>query len=57
MGCAATLPDNGGIGCLSRLQLLLKHRYYVPKMSINGASITFGLASWKILEQCGDIKP
>jgi hypothetical protein len=36
---------------------LKQHRYYVLKMSVNGASTTFGLVSWKILGLCGCMKP
>jgi len=43
MGCAATLPHNRAIGRLSRQKLLKQHRYYVLKMSVNGASTTVGL--------------
>jgi len=57
MGCAATLPHNRTIGRHSRQTLMKQHRYYVLKMSVNGASTTFGLESWKILALCGGIKP
>jgi len=56
-GCRATLSDNWTTGCLSRQKWLWEHRYYVLKMSINGASTTFGPASWKIQWYCGDIYP
>jgi hypothetical protein len=56
MGCAATLPHNHAIGGLSMLKVLEIHRYYVLKMSVNGASTIFGRTSWKILGLCGEIK-
>jgi len=45
MGCAATLRHNRAIGRLSRQNLLQQHRYYVLKMSSNGASTIFSFAS------------
>jgi len=57
MGCAATLPRNRAIARLSKQKLLKQHRYYVLKISVNGASTTFGLVSWKIVGLCGGIKP
>jgi len=57
MGCAATLPHNRTIGRLSKQKLLQQDLYYVLKMSVNGASMTFGLVSWKILGLCDDMKP
>jgi len=56
MGWAAMLPHNRGIGRLSWQKLLPQHRYYVLKMSVNGASMTFGVGSWKILGLCGSMK-
>jgi hypothetical protein len=57
MGFAATLPHNRAIGRLSRQKLLQQHCYYVLKMSVNGASTTFGLVSWIILGLCGGVNP
>jgi len=57
MGCAATLPHNRAIGRLSRQKLFQQHRNNVPKMSVNGASMTFGLVSWIILGLCSGMKP
>jgi len=57
MRCAAMLPHNCAIGRLSRQNLFQQHRYYVLKISINGASTTFGLVWWKILGLCSDIEP
>jgi len=57
MSCVAMLPHNRAIGRLSGQNLLQQHRYYVLKMSVNGASTTFGLVSWKILGLCCDIEP
>jgi hypothetical protein len=51
MGCAATLLHNHAIGRISRQKLLQRHRYYVLKMSGNGASTIFVLASWVILAE------
>jgi hypothetical protein len=52
----ATLPHYRAIGRLSRQKLLQQHRYFVLKMSVNGASTTFGLVSLKILRLCGGMK-
>jgi len=57
MGCAATLRHNHAIGRLSRQNVIQQHRYYVLKMSVNGASTTLGLVSWTILVLCGDNRP
>jgi hypothetical protein len=35
---------------------LWHHRDYIPNMSVNGASTTFGLASWKMQGLHGNIK-
>jgi len=48
---------NRTIGRLSRLNLLRQHCFYVLKMSVNGASTTFGHASWKINWLSSEIKP
>jgi hypothetical protein len=56
-GCAVTLPHNRAIGRLSRQKLLQQHRHYVLKMSVNRASTTFALVSWKILGLCGGNEP
>jgi len=45
-GCAAIIRHNQIISCLSGQQRLRQHRYYVLKMSANGASTTFANASW-----------
>jgi len=39
------------------LTLLLPHRDHVQKISVNGASNTFGPASWKMQGLCGIINP
>jgi len=57
VGCAVTVWHNRNIGRLSMEQWWWQHFYYVLKMSFNRASTTFGLASWKMHEQCGDITP
>jgi hypothetical protein len=54
---AATLNHNPTIILLSSQQWLQQHPQYVSKMSIHRGSITFGLAGWKVQEQCGDIEP
>jgi len=55
--CAASLTYNRTIGHLSRQKCLWKHHYYVLKLSSNGASTIFGLASETIQRLCGDINP
>jgi len=57
VGCAVTVRHNRNIGRLSIEQWWWQHFFYVLKMSINRASTTFGLASWKMHELCGDIDP
>ena len=57
VGCAATVRHNRTIGRLSIEQWWWQHFYYVLKMSINRASTTFGLASWKLHGLCGDVTP
>jgi len=54
-GSAATLTENRTIGRLSWQKSFQQHRHYALKMSVNGASTTFGHASWKMRWQCGDI--
>jgi hypothetical protein len=44
-GSAATSSHNQTIGRLSRQKWLRQHRYYVLKMSVNGASTIIGFAS------------
>jgi len=56
-GFAETLTHDRTIACLSSQKWLGQHGYYVLKMSVNGASVTFGHALWKIPGLCGDIKP
>jgi hypothetical protein len=55
-GCAAILTYNRTISHLCRQKKLLQHRYYVLKMCVNGAAMTFGIASWRMQWLCGDIK-
>jgi len=43
---AAILIHNGTIGQHSSQKSLRQHCNYVLKMSVNGASTTFGLALW-----------
>ena len=54
-GCAATLTHKWTIGHLSRQKWLHQQCYYVLKSSVNRVSTTYGLASRKIQELCGDI--
>jgi len=56
-GCVATLNYHRTVGRLSTQKWLQQHRYYVLKMSVNGASTTSGIASWKRQGMCGDIDP
>jgi len=51
------LIHNQNIGLLARQKILSEHRYYVLKMIVNGASTTFGHASWKIQWLSGNLKP
>jgi len=57
VGCAVTVRHNGTIDCLSMDQSWWQYFYYFLKMSVNRASTTFGLASWKMNELCGDVTP
>jgi hypothetical protein len=57
VGCVVTVRYNRTIGRLSMEQWWWQHFYYVLKMSVNRASATFGLASWKMHELCGDVTP
>jgi hypothetical protein len=57
MSYAVMLPQNHAIGRLPIQNLFQQHRYYVLKMSVNGATTTFGLLSWNVLGLCGDIEP
>jgi len=57
MGCTATLTHIPTIGCLSIQKSLRYQRYYVLKMTVNGVSMTHGLACWKIQGLCGNINP
>jgi len=57
VGCAVPVLHNRNIGRLSMEQWWWQHFYYVLKMSINRASTTFALASWKMHELCGDVTP
>jgi len=56
-GCAATLTHNSTVGRLATQQWWRQHRYYVLKMSVNRASMTFGHASWKIKVLCNQVYP
>jgi len=55
-GCAAALSHNRNIGRLFRQKSFGQCHYYVLTMSVNGASMIFSLACWKIQGLCGDIK-
>jgi len=55
--CAATLFHNGTIGRISRQHWLQQHCCYVLNMSINGASMIEGFASWMIKGLCSDLHP
>jgi len=57
VGCAVTALHNQTIGRISIEQWWQKLFYYVLKMSVNRASTTFGLASWKRHGVCGDVTP
>jgi len=57
VGCVVTVGHNRNIGHLSMEQWWWQHFYYVLIMSVNKASTTFGLASWKMDELCGDVTP
>jgi len=57
VGCAVTVHHNQTVGRLSMDQWWWQHFYYVLKMSVNRASTTFGLASWKMHELCGEVTP
>jgi hypothetical protein len=56
-GCTATWIHNRTIGPHSRQNGLRQHCFYLLKMSVNGTSMTFGHASWKINWLSGYIKP
>jgi hypothetical protein len=56
-GCAVTVSHNRTIGRLSIEQWWWQHFYYVLTMSVNRASMTFGLAFWKMHGLCGDGTP
>jgi len=57
VGGAVTAHHNQTIGRLSIEQCWQKRFYYVLKMSVNRASTTLGLASWKRHGVCGDVTP
>jgi len=57
VGCAVTVCHNLTVGRLYMEQWWWPHFYYVWKMSVNRVSKTFGLASWKMHELCGDVTP
>jgi len=44
-GCVMILSHNRIIGRLSKQNFLRQQSFYVLKMSVNGASTTFGLAT------------
>ena len=54
---ATTFIHNPAIARLSSPKWSKQHRYYVLKMSVNGLSMTPGLASWTMQGLSGDIKP
>ena len=54
-GISEGTSHNQIIGCLSRQTSWRQHRYYVLKMSVNGASTTFRDASLKIRWHCVNI--
>jgi hypothetical protein len=49
VGCAGTVSHNRTIGPLSTEQWWWEHFYYVLQMSVDRASMTFGVASWKCM--------
>jgi len=53
--CAVTVSHNQTIGRLSMEQWWWHHFYYVLKISVNRASTTFSLPSWKWHGLCVDI--
>ena len=55
VGCAITVGHNRTIGSLSMAQWWEQHIYYVLKMSVKRASMTFDLASWKMHGLCGNV--
>jgi hypothetical protein len=57
VGFAVTVRHNQTIGRLSIQQWWCQHFYYVLKMSINRASTTFVLASWKLQGLCCNVTP
>jgi len=57
VGWAVTVRHNQNISCLSMEQWWWQHFYYVLKMSVNRVSTTFGLASSKMHDLCGDVTP
>jgi len=56
-GFAATFTHNRTMARLSSQIWSRKHRYYVLKMSVNGASTTLGIASRKMQVLCSDNEP
>jgi len=56
-GFAATLTHNQTISHLASQTSLRQHPYYVVKMNVNGASMTSGLAYWKMQGLCRIINP
>jgi hypothetical protein len=56
-GCMATLNYDRTINLISAWKWVRQHRYYVLKMSVNGLSMTSGLAAWKRQGLCGNIDP
>jgi len=55
--CAGRVNHNRTIGRLSIEQWWWHHFYHVLKMSVNRASMTFGLASWNMHGLCGVVTP
>jgi len=57
VGCAGTVSHNRTIGRLSLQQWWKQHFYYILKMNVNRASMTFGLASWNMHGLCSNVTP
>jgi len=57
VGCAVTVRYNQTIGLLAVEHWWQQLFYYVLKMSVNRASTTFGVASWKMHGVGGDVTP
>jgi hypothetical protein len=57
VGSAVIVSHNQTISRLSMEQWWRQNFCYVLKMSVNTASTTFGLTSWKMQAVCGDVTP